>query len=263
MAAKVNISIPQPTYHQTHNALFAAVPSIPCTDFSGRVLRVGSGVTNIAVGDYVAGCGRDCAAHYCVVANTNVVKLSNPDNLKTACAAGVAALTASECVRKGEVSARSTVVVVGASGGVGHLVVQMAKNLGACVIAICRHAICSVHLRTATLTLWQYGSTSNEQFVQSLGADTILLYDAGPNFDFADALNGRPIDVVIDCVGGDHYFASACRCAYSLGANNGRFVTIVGPEPDAAKISYASVFFKLVTRCARPLHDHSTQIAHS
>lgn len=98
--------------------------------------------------------------------------------------------------------------------------------------------------------LLHYGSTSNRQFVQSLGADTILLYDAGPNFDFADALNGRPIDAVIDCVGGDHYFASACRCAYSLGANKGRFVTIVGPEPDAAKISYASVFFKLATRCA-------------
>ena len=98
--------------------------------------------------------------------------------------------------------------------------------------------------------LLHYGSTSNGQFVQSLGADIILLYDAGPNFDFADALNGRPIDVVIDCVGGDHYFASACRCAYSLGANKGRFVTIVGPEPDAAKVSYASVFFKFATRCA-------------
>ena len=97
MAAKVNISIPQPTYHQTHNALFAAVPSIPCTDFSGRVLRVGSGVTNVAVGDYVAGCGRACAAHYCVVADTNVVKLSNPDNLKTTCAAGVADARTATC----------------------------------------------------------------------------------------------------------------------------------------------------------------------
>ena len=155
-AAKVNISIFKPPSLHTNNALCAAVPSIPCSDFSGRVLRAGSGVTKVAVGDYVAGCGKGCAAHFCVVADTNVVKLSNSGNLKMACAAGVAALTASECVRKGEVAAGSTVVVIGASGGVGHIVVQMAKNLGACVIAICRHTFCTVHLRTTTLTRWQY-----------------------------------------------------------------------------------------------------------
>ena len=101
------------------------------------------------------------------------------------------------------------------------------------------------------------GSTSNGEFVKELGADIILLYDAGPNFDFADALNGRPIDVVIDCVGGDHYFQSACRSAYPLGANRGRFVTIVGPEPDAEKVSYVSAFFKFATRYAF-LHCLST-----
>jgi NADPH:quinone reductase-like Zn-dependent oxidoreductase len=93
-------------------------------------------------------------------------------------------------------------------------------------------------------------STSNGQFVKDLGADIILLYDAGPNFDFADALNGRPVDIVIDCVGGDHYFQSACRCAYPLGAHRGRFVTIVGPEPNAAQLSYVDAFFKFATRCA-------------
>ena len=118
-----------------------AVPSVPCTDFSGRVLRVGSSVTKVAVGDYVAGFGKSCAAYLCVVTDSNVVKLSCSKNLKAACAAGVATLTASECLRKGEVSAGSTVVVIGASGGVGHIIVQMAKNAGACVIGICRHAL--------------------------------------------------------------------------------------------------------------------------
>jgi hypothetical protein len=75
-------------------------------------------------------------------------------------------------------------------------------------------------------------------------------------------LNGRPIDAVIDCVGGDHYFESACRCAYPLGASKGRYVTIVGPEPDAAKLSYASVVFKLATRyltlvCSRCSFAHT------
>ena len=50
----------------------AAVPSVPCTDFSGQVLRVGPSVTKVAVGDYVAGFGRSCAAHFCVAPGTNV-----------------------------------------------------------------------------------------------------------------------------------------------------------------------------------------------
>ncbi len=101
---------------------------------------------------------------------------------------------------------------------------------------------------SATSPYSSHGSTSNGQFVKDCGADIILFYDGGPNFDFADALNGRPIDVVIDCVGGDHYFQSACRCAYPLGAHRGRFITIVGPEPDAAKLSYASAILKFTFR---------------
>jgi NADPH:quinone reductase-like Zn-dependent oxidoreductase len=126
-----------------------AVPSVPCSDFSGRVLRVGSCVTKVTAGDYVAGFGKSCAAQLCVVADTNVVKLSSSKNLKAACAAGVVTLTASECLRKGEVSAGSTVVVIGASGGVGHIIVQMAKNVGACVIGICRHALPTMHHLTS------------------------------------------------------------------------------------------------------------------
>ena len=120
-----------------------AVPCIPCSDFSGQVLRVGSAVTKVAAGDYVAGFGKGCAAHLCVVEDTNVVKLSGASHLKAASTAGVVTLTASECLRKAAATAGSTVVVIGASGGVGHVIVQMAKNIGACVIAVCRHACAS------------------------------------------------------------------------------------------------------------------------
>ena len=89
--------------------------------------------------------------------------------------------------------------------------------------------------------------------MKDCGADIVIFYDGGANFDFSVALNGRPIDAVIDCVGGDEYFQTACRCAYPLGAYKGRFVTIVGPEPDVAKLGagmLASFVFKLATRYA-------------
>ena len=104
----------------------------------------------MAVGDYVAGFGKSCAAQLCVVEDTNVVKLSDASHLKDASAVGVVTLTASECLRKAAVTAGSTVVVIGASGGVGHVIVQMAKNIGACIIAICRQCF---HLVSSRLHL--------------------------------------------------------------------------------------------------------------
>lgn len=77
--------------------------------------------------------------------------------------------------------ARETVLVTGASGGVGSAAVQLAKRRGATVVAVT--------------------SAAKGAQIRSLGADRILLREDGP----AAALGREAVDVVIDVVGGPHW----------------------------------------------------------
>jgi NADPH:quinone reductase-like Zn-dependent oxidoreductase len=78
------------------------------------------------------------------------------------------------------VSPGQRVLVHAAAGGVGHLAVQLARHLGADIIAT--------------------ASARNHDFVRGLGADEVIDYNA---VDFVSAVD--PVDVVIDGVGGDVY----------------------------------------------------------
>jgi NADPH:quinone reductase-like Zn-dependent oxidoreductase len=78
----------------------------------------------------------------------------------------------------GGVTAGDRVLVHGGGGGVGHVAIQIAKALGAQVIAT--------------------ASGSKREFVEGLGADEVIDYTAA---DFAEAV--RDIDVVLDTLGGD------------------------------------------------------------
>lgn len=78
----------------------------------------------------------------------------------------------------GGVSEGERVLVHGGGGGVGHVAIQIAKALGAYVIAT--------------------ASGSKREFVEGLGADEVIDYTA---VDFAEAV--RDIDVVLDTLGGD------------------------------------------------------------
>ncbi|MBK3564190.1 NADP-dependent oxidoreductase [Streptomyces sp. MBT62] len=78
----------------------------------------------------------------------------------------------------GGVSAGDRVLVHGGGGGVGHVAIQIAKALGAYVIAT--------------------ASGSKRKFVESFGADEVIDYT---EVDFAGAV--RDIDVVLDTIGGD------------------------------------------------------------
>ena len=78
----------------------------------------------------------------------------------------------------GGVSEGDRVLVHGGGGGVGHIAIQIAKALGAYVIATAR--------------------ASKRAFVEGFGADEVIDYTA---VDFTDAV--RDIDVVLDTIGGD------------------------------------------------------------
>jgi NADPH:quinone reductase-like Zn-dependent oxidoreductase len=130
---------------------------VPGTDIAGTVEAVGKEVTQLRPGAAVFGwCAGACAEYACAGADHFVPK---PDNLTFAQAAavGVSASTALQLLRdRGKVQPGQTVLINGASGGVGTFAVQIAKAFGAEVTGVC--------------------GTRNVDLVRSLGADHVIDY---------------------------------------------------------------------------------------
>ncbi|MGN9762432.1 NAD(P)-dependent alcohol dehydrogenase [Streptomyces sp. SD31] len=146
-------------------------------DFAGRVEAVGSGVMGLKPGDEVFGEADGAFAEF-VCAKDGMVG-PKPANLtfEQAAAIPLAGNTALIGLRDvGRVQQGQTVLVNGASGGVGTFAVQLGKAYGAEVTAVC--------------------STRNVDLVRSLGADHVIDYTRE---DFTRG--GRRYDVVLDLVG--------------------------------------------------------------
>ena len=146
-------------------------------DVAGTVEAVGAEVTSIGPGDNVYGIGRGSFGE--LVRATENVLAPKPAQLsfEEAAAIPVAAVTALEAVReRGGLRPGQSVLVNGASGGVGTFGVQIVKALGGEVTGVC--------------------STRNLELVRSLGADRVLDYTDG---HFASA--GRH-DLVVNCAEG-------------------------------------------------------------
>jgi NADPH:quinone reductase-like Zn-dependent oxidoreductase len=146
-------------------------------DAAGTVIEVGAKVTRFKTGDNVFGIARGAFAEYAAAAENRLAV--KPDTLTFELAATLpcAGNTALIAVRdKGKVEPGMSVLVNGASGGVGSYAIQIAKSLGAEVTGVC--------------------STRNVDLVRSIGAAEVVDYTRD---DFAR----RPqrYDVVIDTIG--------------------------------------------------------------
>jgi NADPH:quinone reductase-like Zn-dependent oxidoreductase len=177
---------------------------IPGADIAGRVEAVGSSVTGLHLGDEVFGAlfsGRGFGgfAEY-ACAEENKLALT-PGNLtfEEAAAIPIAGLTALQGLRdKGEIKPGQSVLIDGASGGVGTFAVQIAKALGAVVTATC--------------------STRNVDQTRLLGADRVIDYTRE---DFARS--GERYDLIIGA--NAHHSVFAYRRALKP---NGIFVMVGG-----------------------------------
>jgi NADPH:quinone reductase-like Zn-dependent oxidoreductase len=176
------------------------------TELAGVVETVGAGVTGIAVGDAVYGAGTSTFAQYATASPRRLAR--KPANLtpEQAAAMPVSAVTALQAVRdRGRLQAGQSVLVIGASGGVGSFAVQIAKALGGRVTGV--------------------ASTAKVDFVRSLGVDDVIDYTAG---DLAD--RGQRYDLVLD-VGGNRPLAALRRLLTAkgtlvfVGGENGGRVT--------------------------------------
>jgi NADPH:quinone reductase-like Zn-dependent oxidoreductase len=116
----------------------ATFPSGQGSDLAGVVTEVGSGVDGVSVGDEVIGYTDERASHAELVAIDAEHLTPRPGAVPWEVAGSlyVVGATASAAVRAVGLREGDIVVVSGAAGGVGTLVVQLARNAGATVVAL-------------------------------------------------------------------------------------------------------------------------------
>jgi NADPH:quinone reductase-like Zn-dependent oxidoreductase len=150
---------------------------IPGVDVAGVVASVGDKVTRFRPGDEVFGSAWGACAEFVCTSEEKIVAKPSRLTHEQAAAIPVAAYSATRALRDyGRVQPAQTVLVNGASGGVGTMVVQIARALGAEVTGVC--------------------STRNLDLVRSVGAQHAIDYTTE---DFAQM--DRKWNVVVQVAG--------------------------------------------------------------
>ena len=168
-------------------------------DFAGTVETVGEDVTDLKPGDDVFGIANGSFADYACVKKAAALKPAKV-SFEDAATLPVAGLTALQGLRdRGRLQPGQSVLVNGASGGVGTFAIQIAKALGAEVTAVC--------------------STRNVEQARSLGADHVIDYSRD---DFTEG--GRRYDLMLDIAGSKSW--RQCRRVLTPNAR----LVIVGGE---------------------------------
>ena len=173
------------------------------TDFAGTVDAIGKHVTRFKPGDAVmgiTGAALRCHAQYRVMPAEKSALSLKPANLSFEEAASLpfGAMTALHFLRRAQLKAGESILVIGASGAVGSAFVQLARHLGAVVTGV--------------------SSRANLALVQSLGAHAVIDYRAQ---DFTQS--AATYDVIADTVGA----SSFAQCHTRLNAH-GRYLSIAG-----------------------------------
>ncbi|GGU17391.1 NAD(P)-dependent alcohol dehydrogenase [Nocardioides albus] len=150
---------------------------VPGRDLAGTVEAIGSEVTKFAIGDEVYGIGRGTFAEHAAALEAKVAHKPTRLSFEQAAVVPISAGTALQALTdQGHLEAGQSVLVIGASGGVGSYAVQIAKALGAEVTGVAR--------------------AEKLDLVRSLGADHVIDYT---HADFADG-NSR-YDLILDIAG--------------------------------------------------------------
>ena len=168
------------------------------TDLAGTVAAIGAEVTRWQVGDHVFGEGVGALADQAIVPAHQLATIPDGLGFDEAASLPLAGTTAKLIVDAADRAPGSTILVNGASGGVGTLVIQLAKARQLHVTAVV--------------------SPRNADLAKSLGADRVIDYTVG---DFT--LEGAQHDVVVDLVGNRNLreLRRACRPGGTLVLSGG------------------------------------------
>ena len=204
--------------------IFRSPPRGMGTDFAGEIAGVGQGPSARRVGERVFGSlqpfGREGAlADYLVVSDDRVLPIPQDLDAGEAAALPVAGGTALQALTdEAHVGPSQRVLITGAAGGVGHFAVQIAKHLGAYVVAVC--------------------SEGNAAFVRELGVDEVVDYAHDDYTRRTDRF-----DVVFDAAS-----ASSFDAASPVLTPSGVYISTGGNATALLGTVGAAVFARLTSR---------------
>lgn len=165
------------------------VPFIPGGEVSGTIVEIGEGVPYLKVGMKVIGlCLLGGYAEKVAIPCGQVMPIPDVIPLEAASALATAHATAHHGLKqRAELKAGETLLVTGAAGGTGLAAVQIGKLMGAKVIAVC-------------------SSDAKCEVAKQNGADITINYSEQDLKETVKGLtNGKGVDVVYECVGGDTF----------------------------------------------------------
>ena len=211
----------------------ANLPEILHGDVAGVIVEVGEGVEQFRVGDEVYGCAGGIAgtqgalAEYMLVDADLMAHKPQILSMREAAALPLVSITAWEAlVSKMHIKPGDNVLIHGATGGVGHIAVQLAKVLGATV---------------ATTSL-----ARNIDLAHTLGADQVINAEQQSVEDYTQQLTGGlGFDAIFDTIAGDHIQNSFKAARY-----NGKVATIL-PISDPLQVALKGLSFHSVLM---PIH---------
>lgn len=191
------------------------LPFIPGAEGAGVISRIGENVRNVSVGDEVIFIGSH--GGFCekaLVPAMMIVPKPPHTSFEQAAGIGMTYFTSYYALKqRARLKAGETVLVLGAAGGVGITAVELAKQMGATVIAA--------------------ASTDEKlELTRKMGADHFINYSEQSLKDrVKEITQGRGVDVIYDPVGGE-----MSEMAFRSIAWNGRFLVIGFAAGDIPKI---------------------------
>lgn len=208
-----------------NNAIPCKFPLIPGWDVAGVVEETGHAARRFKKGDEVYAYARrpeiqhGTFAEYISLPEAYVAKRPETVSWEEAGGIPLVALTAWQSLfDAGKLKAGQIVLIIGASGGVGSVAVQLAKNAGAKVIAV--------------------ASEPNHGFLKELGADSCIDYTIDDVAGAVKKAAARPLDLIYDCSRGD-----VLSQTHDLLKEGGHLISITNSNPERREdVTFQYVF---------------------
>ena len=181
----IGVNFPDGLLVQGKYQLKPETPFTPGMEVAGNVIKVGSNISKLKVGDKVAALSQlGGYAEQVLVKESSVFKIPEKMSFDDSCALLCAYGTSHYALKqRGNLKKDETLVVLGASGSTGIAAIQIGKIIGAKVIAVA-------------------SSQEKQEIAKEYGADIILGYDNLKD-ELKKLTDGKGVDVIFDPVGGE------------------------------------------------------------